>query len=121
MLSKHAKMWDGKLGEISVTKHRIDLVPNARPVYQAPYRAGRQSREIESTEVQRMLAAGVIAPETSEWASTVVLISKKDVSVRFCVEYRKLNALTVKDTYPLPQMDECLDNLGDAVLFTTLD
>jgi transposase InsO family protein len=121
MLSKHAEMWNGKLGEISVTKHRIELVPNARPVYQAPYRAGKQSREIENTEVQRMLKAGVIEPANSEWASPVVLITKKDGSVRFCVDYRKLNALTVKDTYPLPRMDECLDSLGDAVLFTTLD
>mgnify|MGYP003411260331 FL=1 len=68
-----------------------------------------------------MLDAGVIEPATSEWASPVVLITKKDGSVRFCVDYRKLNALTVKDTYPLPRMDECLDSLGDAFLFTTLD
>ena len=68
-----------------------------------------------------MLKAGVIEPATSEWASPVVLITKKDGSIRFCVDYRKLNALTVKDSYPLPRMDECLDSLGDATIFSTLD
>lgn len=68
-----------------------------------------------------MLDAEVIEPAQSEWASPVVLIPKKDGSVRFCVDYRKLNALTVKDTYPLPRMDECLDSLGEATVFSTLD
>jgi Reverse transcriptase (RNA-dependent DNA polymerase) len=51
----------------------------------------------------------------------VVLITKSDGTIRFCVDYRKLNALTVKDSYPLPRMDECLDSLGDATIFSTLD
>jgi Reverse transcriptase (RNA-dependent DNA polymerase) len=113
-------MCSGQLGELSITKHRIDLQENAKPAYQASYRAGKQSREIERQEVDRMLKAGVIDPATSEWDSPVVLITKKDGSIRFCVEYRKLNALTVKDSYPL-RMDECLDSLGDATIFSTLD
>ena len=121
LLRKHASMWNGELGELSITKHRIDLQENAKPAYQAPYRAGKQSRDIERQEVDRMLKAGVIEPATSEWASPVVLITKKDGSIRFCVDYRKLNALTVKDSYPLPRMDECLDSLGDATIFSTLD
>ena len=76
---------------------------------------------MERIEVDRMLQEGVIEPATSEWASPVVLITKPDGSVRFCVDYRKLNALTIKDSYPLPRMDECLDSLGDATMFSTLD
>jgi len=121
LLRPHSAMWNGSLGEISVTEHRIDLTPEARPMYQAPYRAGRMAREIERAEVDKMLNAGVIEPATSEWASPVVLITKKDGSVRFCVDYRKLNSVTIRDTYPLPRMDECLDSLGDASIFTTLD
>ena len=121
LLRKHASMWNGELGELSITKHRIDLQENAKPAYQAPYRAGKQSRDIERQEVDRMLKAGVIEPATSEWASPVILITKKDGSIRFCVDYRKLNALIVKDSYPLPRMDECLDSLGDATIFSTLD
>jgi hypothetical protein len=121
MLSKHNTMWTGSLGEISITKHLIQLQSGAKPVYQPPYRAGVKAREVEKAEVDRMLAAGVIEPAVSEWASPVVLITKPDGSVRFCVDYRKLNALTIKDSYPLPRMDECLDSLGDATIFSTLD
>jgi Reverse transcriptase (RNA-dependent DNA polymerase) len=121
MLTKHQDMWSGNLGEIKVTSHRIELIPGAKPVFQPPYRAGQKSRGIEKEEVERMLEAGVIEPALSEWASPVVLITKKDGSTRFCVDYRKLNALTTKDTYPLPRMDDYLDSLGEAMIFSTLD
>jgi hypothetical protein len=114
-------MWTGSLGEIFITQHRIQLLKHSKPIHQAPYRAGTKSREVEREEVDRMLKADVIEPATSEWASPVVLVTKLDGSVRFCVEYRKLNALTVKDSYPSPRMGECLDNLGDATIFSTLD
>ena len=114
-------MWDGSLGEIAATEHRIDLVPDARPIASPPYRAGLKAREAEQTEVNRMLEAGVIEPAQSAWASPVVLVPKPDGSLRFCVDYRRLNAVTIRDSYPLPRMDECIDSLGDATLFTTLD
>ena len=68
-----------------------------------------------------MLTAGVIEPATTEWASPVVLVAKTDGTLRFCVDYRKLNALTVKDSYPLPRIDEYLDTLGDTAIFSTLE
>ena len=68
-----------------------------------------------------MLANGVITWSKSEWASPVVLIPKQDESLRFCVDYRRLNALNVRDTYPIPRMDECLDSFGEAKVFATLD
>jgi Reverse transcriptase (RNA-dependent DNA polymerase) len=68
-----------------------------------------------------MLKAEVIEPATSEWASPIVLVAKPDGSTRFCVDYRKLNSITVRDSYPLPCMDECIDSLGDSETFTTLD
>ena len=68
-----------------------------------------------------MLQAGVIEPSTSAWASPVVLVPKKYMSVRFCVDYRRLNAVTFRDSYPLPRMDNYIDSLEEALVLTTLD
>lgn len=68
-----------------------------------------------------MLKDGVIRHSKSEWASPVVLAPKADGGLRFCVDYRKLNERTKKDSYPIPRMDECIDTLGEANIFSTLD
>ena len=114
-------MWSGRLGTIASAKHRIDLADGARPVYQAPYWAGHRARAVEKAEIERMLKEEVIEPSSSEWASPVVLVPKKDGTLRFCVDYRRLNSLTRRDSYPLPRMDECIDSLGDATIFSTFD
>ena len=71
--------------------------------------------------VEEMLQHGVVQPSTSPWASPIVLVKKKDGTTRFCVDYRKLNDVTRKDAYPLPRIDETLDALSGAKVFTTLD
>ena len=121
MLRKHQSMWSGHLGEIKAPPHRIEIYKDSKPVNAHPYRAGPNARRAEQELVQDMLDRDVIEAARSEWASPVVLVRKPDNSVRFCVDYRRLNNITVKDTYPLPRMDECLDSLGDANVFTTLD
>ena len=121
MLDKHANMWYGSLGEIKAISHRLPLEPGARPHCDMPQRTGPGTRKRIAEEILKMLHAGVIETATSEWGSPVVLVSKKDGSLRFCVDYRRLNAKTLTDAYPLPRMDDCIDSLGDAVVFTTLD
>jgi hypothetical protein len=101
MHQKHRSMWNGRLGQVHSTAHRIDLIPGQKPVHCQPYRAGPKSRALESAEIQRMLKAEVIEPATSEWASPIVLVAKPDGSTRFCVDYRRLNAVTVRNSYPL--------------------
>jgi len=64
---------------------------------------------------------GVICPSSSPWASPVVLVPKKNGQLRFCIDYRRLNAITKKDIYPLPRIDDTLDQLGKAKYFTSLD
>jgi hypothetical protein len=68
-----------------------------------------------------MLDRGVIQPSSSAWASPVVLVTKKDGSTRFCIDYRKFNDFTSKDAYPLPRIDDTLDALAGSVYFSTLD
>ena len=68
-----------------------------------------------------MLAKGVIQPSSSPWASPIVLVPKKDGNVSFCIDYRKVNAVTRRDAYPLPRMDDTLDTLAGAKWFSTLD
>ena len=69
-----------------------------------------------------MLDAGIVLPSTSEFSLPLVLVRKKDGSIRFCIDYRKLNQATVKDSYPLPRINEVIDSIGrDAKFFTTLD
>ena len=121
MLRKHSSLWSGALGMIRATEHRIPLEPETKPIRSLPYRKGPAMREMVAKEVNKMLNAGVIAPASTEWASPVVLVQKKDGSLRFCVDYRRLNAKTASDSYPLLRMDDCIDSLGDAAVFTTLD
>jgi Reverse transcriptase (RNA-dependent DNA polymerase) len=121
MLEPHHRMWDGRMGTVAATIHRIEVLPGSMPVHAQPYRAVSHARVAEKTEIDRMLAQQVIEPATCEWVSPIVLVPKPDGTLRFCVDYRRLNMITVPDTYPLPRMDECIDSIGDAVVFTTLD
>jgi hypothetical protein len=101
--------------------HAISLVPNATPVNCRPYRySPKQKYEIER-QVQSMLKVGTIVPSFSPFASPVLLVKKKDNSWRFCIDYRKLNNITVKNKFPLPIIDEFLDEIARAKYFFTID
>jgi hypothetical protein len=121
VLEPRHRIWDGRLGTVAATTHQIEVLPGSKPVHAQSYRAGSHARVAEKTEIDRMLAQQVNEPATCEWASPIVLVPKPDGTLRFCVDYRRLNMITVPDSYPLPRMDECIDSLGDAVVFTTLD
>jgi len=109
------------LGSIKATEHRIELKPGSKFVRLNCFRMGPRTREHVKAQVNRMLKLEVIEPRQSEWASPVVLIPKPAGSSRFCIDYRQFNERTGRDSYPLPRMDDCLDSLGDAQFFSTLD
>jgi len=101
--------------------HQIPLLPGAQPVSVRPYRySPAQKTEIEN-QVKQMLQNGIIRISSSPFASLVLLVKKKDGTWHFCVDYRHLNAITVKNKHPLPIVDELLDELAGSVWFTKLD
>jgi hypothetical protein len=83
MLEPHKYMWDGQLGTVTATQHRIQLTPGAQSVHAQPYLSGTRAGAAEQEEIQMMLAQDVIEPATCEWASQIVLVPKTDWSLRF--------------------------------------
>lgn len=108
------------LGRCSLVKHRINT-KDATPVRQPLRRTPKAFEGEEEKYLQDQLQAGVITPSKSSWASPVVLVRKKDQSVRWCIDYRKVNDLSVKDAYPIPRIDMCLDCLSSASIFSIMD
>jgi hypothetical protein len=100
--------------------HSIDT-ENHPPINCAKYRTSHKDRPIVSEHVKEMLRNKVIEPSKSPWAFLIVLVPKKDGSIRFCVDYRKLNAITVKDSYALPRIDDALASLSGKKYFSSLD
>ncbi|KAD6118896.1 hypothetical protein E3N88_10167 [Mikania micrantha] len=101
--------------------HSITLLPNTTPPNIRPYRYPHsQKNEIEK-QVQQLLTWGFIQPSTSPFSSPVLLVRKKDQSWRLCVDYRALNKIIVADNYPISNIDELLDELYGAKVFSKLD
>ena len=109
-----------ELGKTSILKHEIQT-EGYGPIRLRPYRTARKHQEELERQINEMLDAQVIGPSTSPWAAPVVLVEKKSGELRFCVDYRKLNAATKKDSFPLPRIDDTLDMLHGKKYFTTLD
>jgi hypothetical protein len=101
--------------------HRIVLKPGALPVAVRPYRYPAAHKDELERQCAAMMAQGIVRRSDSAFSSPVILVKKPDGSWRFCVDYRALNALTVKDAFPIPVVDELLDELHGAHFFTKLD
>ena len=108
------------LGNFTSLEHKIDT-GDANPVKHKLRRTPMSFVKEEKAHLDKMQAAGVIHPSVSEWASAPVLVRKRDGHVRWCVDYRGLNAVTRKDVYPLPRIEECLDTLAGNIWFSKLD
>ena len=111
---------EGERGETDMVQLHIDT-GDAPPRRQAPRRMPFMVRREIEEQVQKMLAAGVIKKSHSPWASPVILVRKRNGDYRFCVDYRKLNEVTKKDTFPLPRIDDLLDQLAHSKYFSSLD
>ena len=111
---------EGERGETDLLQFTIDT-GDAAPKKQSARRMPFAVRQEVNRQLKQMMEQGVIQASSSPWASPIVLVKKKDGTLRFCVDYRALNFVTKSDTFPLPRIDDLLDQLGKAKYFTTLD
>ena len=110
---------DSEVGRSELVEHSIQV---QGPAIRQPFRRQPPGhRAEEQRQVEEMYEQGIISPSRSPWSSPAVLVRKKDGTLRFCVDYRKLNAVTLKDAHPLPRIDDTLEALQGCQYFSTLD
>lgn len=102
-------------------EHSIELEEGAKPVITTPYRHPHKFKEEIEKTIKELLEIGHIQPSSSPFASSVVLVKKKDGTMRMCIEYRALNKKTIKNRYPIPRIDELMDELHGAKYFSKIN
>ena len=96
-------------------------VGNAAPIRMRPYRIPLAKKEIIDKEIDKLLAGNIITPSTSPWVSPILLIPKKDGTIRVCVDYRRVNSVTKKDAHPIPHIQDIFDGMVGSRVFSVLD
>lgn len=122
ILQQYTSLFDTSKPRIAKT-HLHHTIPtgDSKPVNSRPYRIPPEKQEVIDNEIKSMAENGLIRPSQSAWSSPVVLVKKKDGKYRFCVDYRRLNAVTMKDSYPLPHIEDTIKQLGGSSYFSKLD
>ncbi|CAF3093817.1 unnamed protein product, partial [Rotaria sp. Silwood2] len=121
LLQSFSQVFTNTPGRTNKIQHHIDVQPGSKPRNSAPYRYAPARRQIIEDKINKMLNEGIIVPSKSPWASPVVLAPEKDGFICFCIDYRKLNEITIRDAYPIPRIDDTLDALQHAHFVSTLD
>jgi hypothetical protein len=99
----------------------VELIPGTAPISKRAYRVfGLELVELKR-QIDELLEKGYIRPSTSPWATLVLFVEKKDGTKRLCIDYRALNEVTVKNKYPLPQIEDLFDQLRGASVFLKID
>ena len=120
LLLKYSDCFRPMPGRTPLVEHHIDTV-DTKPIKLRPYRVSPQHRSIISSDIAKMLAADIVEPSNSPYVAPITLQPKKDGSLRFCVDFREVNAVTVRDVYLIPRIDDTLDQLRFSKYFTSLD
>ena len=112
---------DEDIGQTSWVEHHVPVQPGTRPIRQPARRMGPIKDAEVDQQVQDLVKRGLIEPSQSAWSSPVVLVKKKGGKWRFCIDYRRLNEVTIQDAHPIPRIDDSLDALAGNRYFSTLD
>ena len=101
--------------------HEIEVFPGSEPISKRPYKMSLPKAIELKEQLRQLLKQGFIRPSISPWGAPVLFQKKKDGTFRLCIDYRGLNQVTVKNKYPIPRIDELLDRLHGAKVFTKID
>ena len=99
----------------------IDLEPCTRPISILPYRMAPKALTELKAQIQELLDKGFIHPSASPWGAPILFVMKKNGSLRMCINYRKLNGVTIWNMYPLPRIDDLFDQFQGATIFSKID
>jgi len=121
LLAKYADIFSDTPGKTSFATHHIALVLDTKPVSLSPYRLHPEKAKLVQKEIDEMLKMGIITHSDSPWASPIVIVPKPDGSIRLCVDYRRVNSLTVPDPFPLPRVEVFVNKWGQANYLTKVD
>lgn len=122
LLHKFPSVTSDSPGLCNYMKHDIKLISSCQaPIRQAPYKLHPHKKKIMEKEVEYLLSHGLAEPSMSPWASPCILVPKPDDSHRLCTDYRKVNQVTLKDSYPLPLIEDLLNLIGQSKYITTID
>jgi len=99
----------------------IDLVPGTKPVSMTPYRMSASELAELKKQLEDLLDKKFVRPSVSPWGAPVLLVKKKDGSMRLCIDYRQLNKAMIKNRYPLPRIDDLMDQLVGARVFSKIE
>ena len=99
----------------------IELVPKMRSILVAPYRMSSLELAELKKQLEELLEKGFIRPSASLWGAPVLLVNKKDGAMRLCIDYRQLNKVTIKNNYHLPRIDDLIDQLRGATIFSKIE
>ena len=123
LLVEYHDIFSEQPGKTHLVQHHIKLTPGATPSRSAPYRLSPDKMDFVKSEIATLKEQGIVedAPVNTTWAAPIVVVKKSDGGWLLCTDFRKLNAVTEPDPFPLPRIDDLLDKVGKAKFLTKLD